>query len=269
MTDVTVQGFSRVNARLFAARILTEPQQVDQVMEIQCISVGDQQNAGHLLHASPMLLLFVCILANNDEIDLTQKKTPLGEIYFRLLRWVYKKYIIRQNKTFLASDFFNVLKKYGQLAMHMFSSDSNLLRESDIIKVVGPQPFQSGFLIGHRDSRLLKDETADVSVRFPHRSIQEFLIAFYFVITANDGWFQMCEDYPYLLNYPLMLQFCCWLLFCGHSYIPLAKRENVISVLEDMIAKCIDNIEIDIEELPSVYKSLDLRTVMATMMNPF
>ena len=177
--DVTIQGFSRTNARLFAARILTEPRQVDQVMEIKCISFGDQQNAGHLLHASPMLLLFVCILANAKEIDLTRKKTPLGEIYFRLLRWVYKKYIIRQNKTFLASDLFNVLKKYGQLAMHMFSSDTNLMRESDIIEVVGPQPFQSGFLIGHRDSRLLKDETADVFVRFPHRSIQEFLIAFF------------------------------------------------------------------------------------------
>ena len=101
--------------------------------------------------------------------------------------------------------------------------------ESDIIKVVGPQPFQSGFLIGHRDSRLLKDETADVFVRFPHRSIQEFLIAFFFVVTANDGWFKMVEDDPYLLIYSLMLQFCCWLLFCGHSYIPLAKRENVIS----------------------------------------
>ena len=78
--DVRVQGFSKKNARLFASRVLKEPLHADLVMEIQCISVGDLQNCGDLLHASPMLLLFVCILANNKEIDLTQKTTPLGEI---------------------------------------------------------------------------------------------------------------------------------------------------------------------------------------------
>ena len=156
------------------------------------------------------------------------------------------------------------MKKYGQLAKDIFCSENNLLREKDIIKVVGPQPFQSGFLIGHRDSRLLKDETANLFVRFPHRSVQEFLIAFNIVLTANDGMPPINEEDPYLILYPLIFQFCCWLLFRGDKYVPLHNRDSIVTALEEVTAKCIDNVEIDIGELPSIFKALDLKHFVET-----
>ena len=60
-------------------------------------------------------------------------------------------------------------------------SAKSLIQRSDVIKEVGDDAFDYGMLIGHEDAhRLLRDETADLFVTFTHRSIQEFLGAFFF-----------------------------------------------------------------------------------------
>ena len=42
--------------------------------------------------AGPMLLQFICLLVNNNEdMDLTKRNVPRGEIYWRLLRCIYRK----------------------------------------------------------------------------------------------------------------------------------------------------------------------------------
>ena len=51
-----------------------------------------------------------------------------------------------------------------------------------------PDAFDYGLLIGHEDFRLIRDETADIYVTFPHRSIQEFLGAFYFICELHRGY---------------------------------------------------------------------------------
>ena len=35
--------------------------------------------------------------------------------------------------------------------------------------------------------RLIRDETADILITFPHRSLQEFLGAFYFIQALDKG----------------------------------------------------------------------------------
>ena len=61
------------------------------------------------------------------------------------------------------------------------------MKRTDVIQEVGPDAFDYGLLIGHEDFRLIQDETADIYVTFPHRSIQEFLGAFYFICQIHKG----------------------------------------------------------------------------------
>ena len=66
-------------------------------------------------------------------------------------------------------------------------SRKSLLRRSEVIEQVGEDAFDYGLLIGQEDFRLIRDETADILVMFPHRTLQEFLGAFYFVSMLNNG----------------------------------------------------------------------------------
>ena len=77
-----------------------------------------------------------------------------------------------------------VLKSLGKLALETLFK-SSFLQRSQVIEAVGEEAFDYGLLIGHEDFRLIKDETADILVTFPHRSLQEFLGAFYFVLAPN------------------------------------------------------------------------------------
>ena len=62
-----------------------------------------------------------------------------------------------------------------------------MLQRGHIIEEVGPDAFDYGLLIGHEDAHMLmRDETADIFVTFPHRSILEFLGAFYFVLSLGE-----------------------------------------------------------------------------------
>ena len=223
---VQVQGFSQKNAYEFASSVLCNRDHIDLVMAIQCINTGTHLKKRLSLYASPMLLLFVCILANHDEIDLARKDTTLGEIYFRLLRLVYKKFVVRKKIDFKRSDFLSVLKHLGEIATDTYTTGNSLRRTTDVIKVVGDDCFQYGLLIGHKDYRLLKDETADIILSYPHRSIEEFLVAFFFVIMANDGNIILQEENVWLLFNPVVLKFVFG--FCTVAMKRLLSRKDKV-----------------------------------------
>ena len=120
-----------------------------------------------------------------------------------------------------------------------------MLRRSDVIKELGDDAFDYGLLIGHEDAhRLIRDETADIFVTFPHRSIQEFLGAFYFVWSLNQG--DLLESLldadkkPIFMTNPLFLQFCLW--FCGEqNYFHFQNKEEVHRCLK---VRCLKSDEV-------------------------
>ena len=83
--------------------------------------------------------------------------------------------------------FIRTITKLGKLALKTLLSGNPLPQRSQVIKDVGPDAFDYGLLIGHEDFRLIGDETADIYVTFPHRIIQEFLGAFYFIMMLSEG----------------------------------------------------------------------------------
>ena len=76
----------------------------------------------------------------------------------------------------------------GKLALKtLLSGDPLLKRPDDVIREIGKDAFDYGLLIGMKDFRLILNETADIFVTFPHRSIQEFLGALYFIWMLDMG----------------------------------------------------------------------------------
>ena len=74
------------------------------------------------------------------------------------------------------------------MALKTLLSGDPLLKRSDVIREIGEDAFDYGLLIGHEEAHMLiRDETADMLVAFPHRNIQEFLGALYFIWMLDKG----------------------------------------------------------------------------------
>ena len=232
-TVVRVDGFTRNKAEQFASKILNDqkvikavlnynPAAEEDIKEDDVSKVeGDRGDRGKRkyvpIHKCPILLSFMCLLAREDHIDISNTKMHTGEIYTRMVRCLYKKYVIRKGLSFDSDQFKAAVTKIGKLALKTLLSGDPLLKRSEVIKEVGPDAFDYGILIGHEDAHvLIKDETADIFVTFPHRSIQEFLGALYFIWMLDKGETAQslvgCKsDKPIFLTNALFLQFCLFL----------------------------------------------------------
>ena len=232
-TIVSVEGFTFNEAQKFASRIVQDPEKVRKILNFN--PAGDKTNLR--VHNVPILLSFLCLLASMDNTDLSGTSTSMGEIYFRMVRCLYKKFIIRKGIDFNRDSFIQAMESLGKVALETLLSGNALLQRSQVIAEVGPDAFDIGLLIGHEDAhRLIRDETADIFVTFPHRSILEFLGALYFVLNLRKKHTLHPFDkavVEYLKN-PLFSQFCVWFLDKSNSLFPFPKR----SVASDLLNKC-------------------------------
>ena len=155
-----------------------------------------------------------------------------------------KKFSIRKGLDFDNNSFISAMTSLGKQALRTLTSGNALIQRSIILEEVGPDAFDYGLLIGHEDAlKLVRDETADIYVTFPHRSILEFLGAWYFVIS-------LCEEQPVddldgaLLEYitnTLFFQFCLWFLDESNVMFPFPERSVALEQLGKKIANWIDD----------------------------
>ena len=218
-TVVRVNGFTFDEAKKFAQKMLQDNSKVDNILMFDPIGLRQETE----LYNYPILLSFLCLLVREDDIDLSRHEMPVGEIYTRMVRCLYKKYLLRKNKDYDVEQFVSVLKRIGKLALDTLLSGNPLLRRSEVLIKVGAEAFDYGLLIGHEDFRLIRDETADIYVTFPHRSLQEFLASFYFILMLSEGATLQsllgdASESPIFMTSPLFLQFCVWFLYKSHSY---------------------------------------------------
>ena len=255
-TQVRVNGFTREQAELFARKILDNEKQVQQVLDYN--PAGYRQDIS--LHNCPILLSFMCLLVRHDEIDLASETINSGEVYTRMVRCLYKKFLLRQEREFDEDDFIDVMRKIGRLALKTLSTGKPLLKRSDVIKEVGADAFDYGLLIGHEDFRLIADETADIFVTFPHRSIQEFLGALYFILCLHEGLSVQSllghdPDTSLFLQNPLFFYFANWVNCGSKNYFPTIQKKcgKAAEVLKSYILEHLDQVQLD---LPRINKRL-------------
>ena len=143
-TIVRVNGFTINEARKFAAKMVKSVAKVESILKFQPVDIGQEK----ALYNYPILLSFLCLLVREDDIDLSSTSMPTGEIYTRMVRCLYKKYVIRKGKQYCANEFVSVLESVGKLALDTLLSGNPLMKRKDVIWDVGGDAFDYGLPIG-------------------------------------------------------------------------------------------------------------------------
>ena len=260
-TVVRVKGFTRNEARKFASYIVLDDNKVEQILDFN--PAGNIRDI--LLSECPILLSFMCILVRENELDLRSRTMSHGEIYTRMIQCLYKKFCNRTNIEFEDEKFFNVITSLGKLALESLVSGNSLFKRTRVTKEVGEEVFDYGLLIGSED--LINHLIADVLITFPHRSIQEFLGAFYFILMLStgasiDSLLRQNRKQLVLLKNPLFLHFCFWLLSdkCqeDHKNIVCPNREKACEALYLYIFSVMDGKQLNFRNIAEVYLAIDI-----------
>ena len=214
-TILSVEGFTRSEARKF-------DREVEQILNFN--PAGER--ADRPLHNVPILLSFLCLLVREDNIDLSDETISMGEIYFRMVQCLYKKFTIRKGIKFEKSCLVTVLMSLGKLALETLLSGNPLLERSKIIEQVGEDIFEYGLLIGEDGFSFTRDMTVDILVTFPHRSLQEFLGAFYFILSfaKNQTVHHVDKAVGQYLTNPLFSQFCLWFVDESNKFFSFPEQ---------------------------------------------
>ena len=265
-TIVSVEGFTYPEAKKFASRILSDEEKIDQVLRFNPVSGRDRG-----LHSVPILLSFMCLLVREDDIDLISKATNFGEIYTRMVRCLYKKFTIRKKIEFQMSEFANVLKSLGKLALETLLFNKPLMKREKVKREVGEDAFDYGLLIGHEDAhKLIRDETADIFVTFPHMTIQEFFGSYWFICRLCNGEHleailgSDCKT-PVFLTNPLFLQFCLWFLESSDEYFTFDRKQEAYDSLISYTTQLVDEEILNLRLMANRFPALDERQIEAVM----
>ena len=265
-TIVRVNGFTINEARKFAAKMVKSVAKVESILKFQPVDIGQEK----ALYNYPILLSFLCLLVREDDIDIASEVVPIGEIYTRMIRCLYKKYVLRKRQIFSSKQFVSILRSVGRLALDTLLSGNPLFRRSEVIREVGEDAFDYGLLIGCEEGhRLIRDETANIFVTFAHRSIQEFFGAFYFVERLSDG--SSIEDIigvdcrePIFMTDPLFLQFCLWFLLRSQDYFAFSNSAAACAVLQKYCARTIAPYDLVLPSITETFPALKVEEAVAS-----
>ena len=76
-TVLQIQGFSKSQSNVYISKILKNPDLSKEVISFYTVNFTSIESWS----ACPILLLFISILVNHDEIDVKRERVTLGEIY--------------------------------------------------------------------------------------------------------------------------------------------------------------------------------------------
>ena len=255
---IRVDGFSQENAERFVLNVVKKSKNVIDLLYLY------RNNFNFVLANSscfcPMLLHFLCLLVNDGEIGVNETFIPLGEIYARLVRFLYRNYCVR---TWEKCKFIGSVKRIGKLAWKMLKSGQGYARQDEIFKEVGHDAFDTGFLIGDKGFELSRHETADVLITFPHETLKEFLGSIGFLQMLDDGESIECllaneTERSILVESRLILQFCLWLLSdsCGKEYFVFKNRARIYDSLVSYFAEQINIVQLEWSDITQIFPIL-------------
>lgn len=173
-----IEGFSKDKAKEYIGKIIKDKSKRDAVMEYS------ESNEIEEMWRYPVLIMFVCLLVNDEFIDIDIERLSLYEVYIRLLECLYKRYVVRENLPEDPKERDEIFLKLGKIALEGLIEKKYGFKKSFIVNNVGEEIFKYGILIADIDHRKM---THDMAVFFPHRSIQEFLAAKYLVTQVDTG----------------------------------------------------------------------------------
>ena len=259
-TQVRVEGFAEDHADQFISKSVNQNAKIQAIVALNNDSFISQRSP----YSCPMLLLFLCILVNANELDLHRRVVPIGEVYARLIRCVYRKYCVQNgNLPFDSTKFEEMLKKVGKTAWSLLPSNQGYGKLSNMIKVISEDVFKIGLLIGDIDYRLFGHETADVVVTFVHSTIQDFLGAFYFILSLHEGisiktLLGNGKKQELFLKNRLFFQFCLWFLSDSYwdQYFKFTEKQRIYESLVSYATAKLNILQLDIVDMAWVFPTL-------------
>ena len=123
-------------------------------------------------------------------MNLSDGNICMGDLYLRIVQYLYKIFTIRKGKEFVRQDFVADMKRLGQLALETSKYNSHVFLRSEVFRIAGDFAFEYGFFAGREDFSLLDFPTADIYVSFVHKSIEEFFLVIW--ISAVFGRWKEC-----------------------------------------------------------------------------
>ena len=264
---VKVDGFTENQADKFASNVL-KSQAVKPFVLSYVGHFGFIDFEGRIPFSKcPLLLMALCLLINENEI-VSGGEVDTGEIVFRLIRCLYRKYTMNKGNVFNNESFLEMLRKVGCVAWKTMLDGNPLLERSTIMREVGEEAFDSGLLIGHEDFRVIRDETADIFVTFPQRAIQEFLGSFYLIRTLAAGesvenLFGKDSENPIAIQNFLFRHFCLWIIHTDLFGLSFPNKYIAYQKFAEIIVKQLNRVQLDFKEIQGVHldpenKSFDM-----------
>ena len=132
-----------------------------------------------------------------------------------------------------------------------------------MIKEIGEETFKYGLLIGNEDFRLVDHDIADILVTFPHRTLQEFLGSYYFVLRLGEG-FSLesllgsdCKTARFMQD-QLFLHFCLWFAKGSEELIPVLKGQVALQALKSYVLERIDAAQFEPEVIARTFPACDV-----------
>ena len=251
-TIVKVEGFTEQEAKKFVSNFFADENKIEQIMRFK----PSDSREDFPVHKCPILLSILCFLVNKKEVDLSDTNITIGDLYFKMVKCLYKKYAIKKGIPYQESDLIEVMRSVGQLALRTLLSNNPLLQRSEVLKIAGEFALDYGFLAG---DKAFSDLTADISVTFVHRSLEEFFGSFGFIQTLDDGKsvddiLDFDCDKPIFMVNPLVLRFCMWLLTekCFNF------SQDIYQKLVLFVAKQIDFHLLDTKAVEEVYPAMNI-----------
>ncbi len=176
-----VEGFNFEEANKFIQKFLDDQ---DQVFAVQMFTEQNQSIGIHKMWRYPILLLSICILVNDGNLDLRERNVTRTDIYERLHNCLYRRYVAKRKDIVEAKGGKakkEVLLRLGRLALERCDRKKQCYTKAEIEEKIGKEAFHYGIIIGYNDRRIVEDEDedADYLVCFLHESIQDYLAAVY------------------------------------------------------------------------------------------
>ena len=260
-TIIRVEGFTETEATKFVSDFFTDRKKISQILQFK----PSDSRENFPVHKCPILLSFLCLLVKEEEIDLLDTNLTIGDLYFKMVQCLYQKFTIRKGIGFMESEFVEVMKSVGIIALKTLLSDNPLLQRSQVIEIVGESAFEYGMFAGYEDFRLCTDPTADICVTYAHRSLEEFFGSFGFLQALNDGKSvddilgSDCEKPISMVN-PLVLQFCLLLLTTTEFF---SSQRIVYDQLVTYAAQRIDFYMLNTDTVEKMYPAMNIREAVS------
>ena len=174
-TVVKCEGFPKDYAKVFCRNHLSHPDKVRDVLNAGIYNEATimiEKDAPVPLYRNPALFLFVCILVELNEINRFPVKT--GEVYFRTVRFLYRKYCLESK---VSDDYAKWLNDLGMIAFKMLKEGPLLVNNEDMVKNFGRGINHRAILSENNPMQTVCDE---YYLKFPSFAVQEFFAAFYY-----------------------------------------------------------------------------------------